>query len=131
MKEYPVKATLVSVLILLGISCKKDHSPAPPRKVTFQLYAAKDLSGDHHNITFTLIIRKGQTILFDSILPPMQVQQVPDAAHKIVAEKLVPNNDPADLAVGFLYEIENVGNSWHLEEFKPGETSKLVEFPFQ
>ena len=45
--------------------------------------------------------------------------------------KSVPNNDPSRLKVGFVYHEENVGISWHFEEFPSMDTFKLVKFDFR
>ena len=125
-------------VILIGTSCKKlttypeHNNPGVPRKVQFLLYTDKDFSTDNDMITFTLSIQNltNQT-LWDSALAPMKIKDIPNLEHKLVAEKIVPANNPSLLKVGFLYSIENVGNSWHLDSLKAGETFKIVDFNFQ
>ena len=124
--------------VLTGTSCSKDNHPKPvtptvERTVQFVLFTDKDFSTDHKQITFKLSIQNpaANTTLWDSTLAPMAISDIPDIAHKLVVEKLVPNNDPSLLKVGFYYTIENVGNSWHLDSLSVGQTFKIVDFNFQ
>ncbi|MEO5593875.1 MAG: hypothetical protein ABIR15_23515 [Chitinophagaceae bacterium] len=123
-------------VILIGTSCKK-QSVTPGntgvlRKVQFSLYTDKDFSGNNGIITFKLSMQNSSgQVLWDSLLAPVQIKDIPGLAHKLVVEKQVPGNDNSLLKVGFFYTIENVGNSWHLDAFNAGETFKIVEFNFQ
>lgn len=115
-------------------SCKKDYthqSYYSPRTVQYVLYTNKDFSNVHEIIHFTLTMRKGNSTIWDSVLAPMQISQIPDSTHRIVAEKMVPANFNSDLVVGFLYEIENVGQSWWLDTCLANDSFKKIEFPFQ
>ena len=76
-------------------------------------------------------MRTQTKILLDSELAPMRIKDIPNAANKIIITKTVPDNESSDLSVGFLYSIEGVGNSWHLDTCKAGETFKVVDFAFQ
>jgi hypothetical protein len=90
------------------------------------------LSSDNTTVTFTLSIKKPTgEILWDSLLAPIKLKDMPSLDHPVFAEKYVPGNDPSLLKVGFLYSIENVGNSSFTVPFEPGETSKKVGFNFQ
>jgi len=106
--------------------------PGDPRKVQFDLYTDKDYSNDTHNITFTLFMNKttGET-LWDSVLAPMEIKDIPDPAHKLIIERAVPGNDTSLLKVGFLYTIEGVGSSWYIDSSNSGETFKIVDYNFQ
>ena len=123
-------------VILIGTSCKK-QTDVPGnmgvlRKVQFSLYTDKDFSGNNGIITFKLSIQNSSSqVLWDSVLAPMQIKDIPGLAHKLVVEKQVPGNDNSLLKAGFFYTIENVGNSWHLDAFNAGETFKIVDFNFQ
>ena len=124
-------------IILVGTSCKKQTidqtgNPGVLRKIQFALYSDKDFSNDNGNITFTLSIQKlTNQVLWDSVLPQMKIKDIPDVAHKLVIEKLVPNNDNSLLKVGFRYSIENVGSSSHWDSSNAGETFTIVDFNFQ
>ena len=61
----------------------------------------------------------------------MQIKDIPDAAHKLVIEKTVPGNDNTDLAVGFHYEIQNVGHSGYIDTSKAGNALKVIDYAFQ
>jgi len=119
------------LIILIGSYCNKNttdqipNRPGPARKVQFRLYTDHDLSGDNHTIIFRLSIQnsKNQT-LWDSLLAPMTIKNIPDSTHTIIVEKSVPGNDPSKLKVGFYYSIENVGNSWHLDSLNTIDTFK-------
>ena len=123
-------------VILIGTSCKKQTdvpgNTGVLRKVQFSLYTDKDFSGNNGIITFKLSIQNSSSqVLWDSVLAPMQIKDIPGLAHKLVVEKQVPGNDNSLLKAGFFYTIENVGNSWHLDAFNAGETFKIVDFNFQ
>jgi hypothetical protein len=125
---------LFSLTFLVFSSCKKESTDPPgvPRTIQFSLYSDKDLSADNGNIVFTLVIENSNSkVLWDSTLAPMKIKDIPDFAHKIVVEKLAPGGNNSLIKVGFLYAIENVGNSWHWDYSSPGETFKKVEFNFQ
>jgi len=125
--------TILSVLLLAVLSCKKDQ-PAktnPPRKVRYELFTNEDFSDDAKNILFSIIMRTGQHTIFDSPLAAMKIKEIPDSNHRIIIEKLVPDNDTATLVVGFNYQIENVGSSWFLDTFRTGNTFKLLRYSFR
>jgi hypothetical protein len=124
--------------ILIAVSCKKQisnppsNNPAAPRKIQFSLYTDKDFSSDNDTITFTLFMQNSKNEnLWDSMLAPMQIKDIPSSAHKLTIEKLVPYNDNSLLKVGFRYSIENVGTSWYFDSSSAGETFKIVNFNFQ
>jgi len=126
-------ATL-SALLLFVVSCKKDQPNVkinPPRKVRYELFTNEDFSTDQKNILFSIFMRKGQKTIFDSPLSAMKIKDIPDSIHRIIIEKLAPDNDTATLIVGFNYQIENVGNSWFLDTFSSGNSFKLLRYPFR
>jgi hypothetical protein len=128
---------LASALVLVGMSsCRKDYNPRPgnvppTRIVQFELYTDQDFSEDAHNITFNLRIENADKVIFDSALATMKIQDIPNELHKIIIRKSVPQNDPSTLKVGFVYHIENVGISWHFEEFPSSDALKVVKFDFR
>ena len=138
MKKNIVLSILIVSVIMIGTSCKKytsDHrgiDPRVPKLVQFLLFTRSDLSNDNTGVTFTLSIKKptGQ-VLWDSVLAPMKIKDIPDLDNPLFIEKYVPGNDPSLLKVGFLYTIENIGNSSFTIPFEPGETLKKVGFNFQ
>jgi hypothetical protein len=138
MKYLSIMSILCVSTILIGTSCKKQTTDPVPnipgvlRKVQFILYTDKDFSSDNDSIIFKLSIQKSTNqILWDSVLKPMKIKDIPNLAHKLVIVKSVPGNDTSLLKVGFYYSIENVGNSWHVDMFNAGETFKIVDFNFQ
>ena len=143
MKYLSIMSILCVSTILIGTSCKKQITGSAItdsaldnsknlRKVRFVLYTDKDFSSDNDSIFFKLSIRKARNqVLWDSMLAPMKIKDIPNLAHKLIVNKLVPGNDPSLLKVGFYYSIKNVGNSWHVEPFNVGETFKVVDFNFQ
>ena len=125
---------ILPVLLLFVVSCKKDQPDVkanPPRKVRYELFTNEDFSTDQKNILFSIFMRKGQKTIFDSPLSAMKIKDIPDSIHRIIIEKLAPDNDTATLVVGFNYQIENVGNSWFLDTFSSGNTFKLLRYPFR
>ncbi len=139
MKHLAIIATLCVLAILIGSSCKKQildtgilDKRLNARKVQFQLYTTSDFSNENDSIFFKISITKPRNkILFDSMLAPMRIKDIPNRAHKLIINKVVPGNDPSLLKVGFYYTIKNVGSSSHTEPFNAGETFKVVEFNFQ
>ena len=125
MKYLSIMSILCVSTILIGTSCKKQITGSAItdsaldnsknlRKVRFVLYTDKDFSSDNDSIFFKLSIRKARNqVLWDSMLAPMKIKDIPDLAHRLIVNKLVPGNDPSLLKVGFYYSIKNVGNSWH------------------
>lgn len=126
------------LIVLAGAACKKQVAEKMCdgsdvfRKVRFSLYTESDFSNNNENITFTLSIRKstGQ-VIWDSVLPPMKIKDIPNRNNKLIVEKIVPVNDCSFLKVGFIYAIENVGISWFWERSNPGQTLKEVDFNFR
>lgn len=133
MKTYSAFIVLVFTIVLLETSCKKDSLSTTQnsgRTIKFLLYTEKDFSNYNKNITFSLFIRNSTKTLFDSTLSPMKVKDIPNFTSKLIIEKNIPN-DGSDLGVGFIYTIENVGISWHVDTCKAGQTFKIVDFSFQ
>jgi hypothetical protein len=128
------RVIILPVLLLIAVSCKKDQpngNTNPPRKVRYELYTNEDFSDDQKNILFSIFMRRGQKTIFDSPLATIKIKDIPDSNHRIIIEKLAPDNDTSALVVGFNYQIENVGNSWFLDTFSAGNTFKLLRFPFR
>jgi hypothetical protein len=135
MKRNTANLIFCLFLLLPGLSCKKDTQPAPTaatRNIRYILYTEKDFSGDNGQITFEVIMKNGSKVLFDSSFAPMKISEIPSKIHAIVVNKTVPaGNENADLTVGFLYAIQDVGNSWFLDTSKAGNPLKIVEYPFE
>ena len=130
---------IVAITILAAVSCRKqtgipkisDPVPVTARQVNFSLYTTKDFSNDNGTIQFTATIRNATQVLWDSILPPMKIKDIPSVINKINISKAVPGNDHSQLSVGFIYYIQNVGQSWYLQTFDAGEAVKVVDYNFQ
>ncbi len=129
--------SIVTLSIIIAESCKKTNpstdggDPRIDRKIRFQLYTDKDFSSETSVIKFSIFVRDAHTTLFDSSLAPMQLKDIPDAANKIVVEKVVSGHGNADLAAGFHYEIENVGHSGYTDTSKAGNALKVIDYAFQ
>ena len=138
MKFLQVPSGLAVLIILIGTACSKqipvneEHRPGINRKVRFILHTDNDFAGDHHTIIFTPFIKNlTNHVLWDSVLTPMQVKDIPDSEHRLIIEKSVPGDDASLLKVGFYYTINNVGESWYLDSFKVGDTLKIIDFNFR
>ena len=137
MKKNITLLVLIASTIMIGSSCKKYAPDIPiypivPRLVQFLLFTNSDLSNDNTMVTFTLAIKKPTgEVLWDSVLAPMKLKDIPSLDHPVFVEKFVPGNDPSLLKVGFFYTIENVGNSSFTVPFEAGETLKEVGFNFE
>lgn len=103
------------------------------RKVRYILYGDQSVLGsDNSMVTFTLHMSNRQNrILWDSTLPAMRVKDVPSKFNPISIEKEVPVNDASVLKVGFIYILENIGTSNHLDTFGIGAKLKYLEFNFR
>ena len=96
------------------------------------LYTGEDFSSSDNTITFALSIRTSTNeVLWDSVLPPMKVRDIPDITKKLVIEKSLTGNTCDLLKIGFIYYIEDVGVSWYWEKVSPGESFKRIEFNFR
>ncbi|HEU5167061.1 MAG TPA: hypothetical protein VFU29_16035 [Chitinophagaceae bacterium] len=138
MKKITILSVLFVSMIMIVTSCKKnnsDYTPVgtkSPRRVQFVLFSDKDLSNDNNTITITLSIeRSANDILWDSVLPPMRIKDIPTQANALTVEKYLPGNVQSLVKAGFHYTIDNVGNSSHMDPFEPGENFKIVSFNFQ
>jgi hypothetical protein len=135
MKHLPANLLFCLILLTPALSCRKDTQtpvPVPARTVRYILYTQKDFSGENGLITFELTMKNGSRVLFDSSFAPMKISEIPGKTKPIVVDKAVPaGNENADLVVGFLYSIENVGNSWYLDTSKAGNPLKTIEYSFE
>src|SRR6186713_2427127 len=138
MKKNIALSVLFVWLVMIGASCKKytsEYIPIDPtvtRLVQFMLFTNSELSNDNSTVTFTLAIKKPNgDVLWDSVMAPIKLKDIPSLNHPVFVEKNVPGNDPSLLKVGFLYTIDNVGNSSFTVPFEPGETLKKVGFNFR
>jgi hypothetical protein len=123
--------------LLLTASCNKhnqDHTSNEnpiDRTVQFSLFTDQDFSHDEKLITFRVAIEKYPNItIWDSVLAPMKIKDIPSLSNKIIFEKLI-HNEAGRLKVGFYYTIENVGISWFYDAMEPWEASKKVDFNFR
>jgi hypothetical protein len=118
------------------LSCNKNNQKSNPpnsstRLVRYELFTNEDFSGNQKIIHFRVQMMNAQKIIYDSLLAPMKIEEIPDSTHKIVVVKTVPGNDVSDLKVGFAYEIETIGMSWYYENFLSQDSFKLVSYAFQ
>jgi hypothetical protein len=120
------------VLSLAVIACKKDGHPTPSRQIQYILYTKENFSGIQDTIRFRLLMSSKRGPILDSALAPMTVSAIPDSLHRLIFNKTVPPGHERDtLLVGFIYDIDNVGESWFLDSSAAGETLKTVEYSFR
>ena len=138
MKKHPLtlaSGILCFALLLVVAACKKDSPAANARTIRYVLYTREDFSGISDTIRFRLRMQTDGVsgrVLLDSSLAPMTVSAVPDSLHALVFEKKVPSGHEKDrLTVGFIYDIDNVGESWYLDSCLPGQVLKTVEYSFR
>jgi hypothetical protein len=131
--KHPVTGPLLICLLLSIFSCKKDTAVATPtRTIQYVLYTEKDFTNDYDTITFSLIIRSGGQFLLNRPINPMRVADIPSRLNKLVFNETVPpGHEQEKLAVGFIYQIKNVGESWLIDSCKVGETLHVVDYSFQ
>ncbi len=119
---------------LFLVSCKKNETPPVAnveRTIRFVLYTEKDFSNENGNIIFSVVIRKDNRPIFDSSFAVMKVKDIPTLSNRIVCEKKILVDENAKLTAGFLYTLENIGNSWHIELCEPNERFKEINYSFQ
>lgn len=124
-------AGLLILIVIVSGACKKQNDSQPPRKFLFQLYTNKDFSTNEAKISFSVFIRSRNITLFDSALAPMKIKDIPDALHKISIEKSVWGHNYEDLAAGFRYKIEEVGESWYIDTSSARNPFKIIDYAFQ
>ena len=116
-------------------ACKKSTQTPSPRTIRYILYTREDFSEVRDTIRFRLRMQTtGITgrVLLDSGIAPMRVSEVPDSLHRLIFTKTVPPGHEQDkLIVGFIYDIDNVGESWYLDSSAAGEKTKTVEYSFR
>jgi hypothetical protein len=119
-------------LLIVIASCNKfNNETVTSRNVQFQLYTDQDFSNDNHLITFKLTIQQlPNTIIWDSVLAPMKIKDIPSFANRINIDKTV-KTQPGQLKLGFYYTIEEVGDSWFFQPMESWESFKLVDFNFR
>ncbi|UAY51749.1 hypothetical protein [Ferruginibacter albus] len=130
MKLFSLAAIVILLLTAL-FSCSKDPVTNPERKIRYILYTNQDFSGDKDTIRFTLLMHNHTGKMFDSAIAPMTVENIPDFNHKIVIDRLIPNNDTSTFSVGFSYYIDNVGLAWSIDTCSAGVTYKEVRLDFK
>ena len=138
MKRHPfilIVGILSISLSTILLACKKNAATPTPRTIRYILYTKEDFSNVDDTIRFRLHIHTtGITgrVLFDSNIAPMKVSEIPDPAHEFVFTKTVPPGyDKEKLVIGFVYDIDKVGESWYLDSMLPSETKKTVEYSFK
>jgi len=130
--KFSFASGIACYLLLVIASCNKfKNETVTSRNVQFQLYKNQDFSNDNNLITFKLTIQQlPNTIIWDSVLAPMKIKDIPSFANRININKTV-NTQPGQLKLGFYYTIEEVGDSWFFEPMESWESFKLVDFNFR
>jgi hypothetical protein len=130
-----VAAIACTALALTFAACKKHSETPEPRTIRYILYTKEDFSDDNDTIRFRLHIHTtGITgrVLFDSNIAPMRINQVPDSLHRLIFTKTVPpGHDTDKLVVGFVYDIDHIGEGWFLDSSVAGQKQKTVEYSFK
>ena len=106
-------------------SCKKNTEKPPvqvpeERRVQYIIYTSSDYANNNTLVTIKLRMLAGNTPIWDSVLAPLPLKNIPGPSNKLIIEKKVPGNNKTELSTGFYYSIENVGDSWYYELFEPG-----------
>jgi hypothetical protein len=126
---------LCAGLSMLFTACKKSAEPSPSRTIWYILYTKEDFASVKDTIRFRLRMQTTGTtgrVLLDSSIAPMKVSEIPDSLHRLVFTKNVPPGHEHDnLVVGFIYDIDNVGESWFLDSSTAGQRTKTVEYSFR
>lgn len=138
MKQHQFLLTSVITCIVLSLtvlSCKKDATQPKTRTIRYILYTKQDFSTDKDTIRFRVHMHStgvtGRNLL-DSFIHPMTISAIPDSMHAIVIDKIVPSGyEQQKLVIGWVYDIDNVGESWFLDSLVPGENQKTVKYDFR
>lgn len=136
-KHSSILPLLFVSIILTVISCKKqakDQVPPGPeiiRKFQFELFTDQDFSDNSDSISFTLFIQHpGDQPLWDTVLSPMKIKEIPKLPNKLVIQKMV-TGDNSLLKAGFRYSIKDIGSSSWLDSSSAGTNFKIVAFNFR
>ena len=138
MKKFRLTLTLGFLCVaftMIFAACRRHVEVPPPRTIHYILYTKEDFAGDNDTIRFRLRMQTtGVTgrVLFDSSIAPMRISEIPDSLHRLQFTKTVPPGHDHDLlVVGFVYDIDHVGESWFLDSSLAGASSKTVEYSFR
>jgi hypothetical protein len=134
--QLTLPAAILSIAVtLIFVACKKDAAKPAPRTIRYILYTKENFSTNQDTIRFRLLMQTSRNsggILFDSSLAAMTISAIPDSLHRLVFTKTVPTGHEKDtLLVGFIYDIDNVGESWFLDSSAAGPGTKTVEYSFR
>src|SRR6476661_499781 len=122
-----------SIALLTHAACNKNHvdSVDGPRKVQYELYTDRNFAADTSIVTFTAFIRTtNNVILWDSVLEPLQLKDIPGPGNKIMFERNIPWY-PSPLKVGFDYTIEKVGHAHYNDSVGVRDKFKVISFNFR
>jgi hypothetical protein len=129
---------LLGACLTVFLACRKDSvkgdhlTPLVLKTIRFQLYTTEDFKMESGHVIFKLFIEAPMRhIIWDSLLPPIRVNQVPDSLHKICVERKIMIKPEDTIRAGFRYSIEDVGSSSYLDTLSPGTRFKLIEFNFR
>ena len=135
MKIVLVKVVYLVFLMITVASCKKqidNKNTRVPRTVKFVLYTDQNFSHETNIISFTAFIESPvNRVIWDTLLPPMKISDIPDRTHQLTFEKTVLTARNSLMKVGYRYSIEDVGTSWYIDSSSPGQTLKVVDFNFR
>ena len=123
------------IIISLG-SCNKNlphPSPVIARTIQFELATDKKFSADEGGIQFTLFIQDSgnNRLHWDSVLPPMQLKDIPRSPFALKIQKKVAGDDTLTLTAGFWYKLGNNSYSGWLDTMHAATRFKIVHFNFQ
>lgn len=135
MKDIKTYVFLILILGTTPFACGKkyasEHMRLVERKIVFQLWTDQDFSSDYSVINFSVFVRQGREVLFDSSLASMMIKDIPDAGHKITVEKKILVDRDATILTGFNYEIPGIGVAWHTDTMQAGSNAKTLDYAFK
>jgi hypothetical protein len=136
--KFSTTILLLASCVTVFVACRKDRVrsddliPLVSKTIRFQLYTTEDFKIETKNVIFRLFIEDPMRhIIWDSLLPPIRLNQVPDSFHIISIERNIRIKPQETIKAGFRYTIEDVGSSSYVDTLSPGTKFKLIEFNFR
>lgn len=129
--RYFLSVFLFASMTLALASCKK-YTPKTVnnRTVQFELFTDQEFKGLRNEISFTLFIEhQGSAPIWDTVLPPMTLEDIPFLPKKLVILKTI-SGDNSILKAGFRYHLLEVGNSASIDTISPNTAFKIIAFNF-
>ena len=137
-KIRPVWLLTLPVILTFSLiaSCKKKSQQPNPnitRTLKFIVSTESDFTGLQDSIFISMRIEKTRpiTVLWESNLPAMQLEDLPKYSERIEYIKEFSTTDTSLLRFGFRYTIKDVGQFWKYDSVGIKELNKQIHLNFK